>query len=132
MATAPLEPHDVEDMLRRDLSTEACPVFAPPVPESLGEALPCAMVQRDGGVRMNAVMDSHDVAVLVWAATWAEAMREADRLAGAVARLPSTPGASAQWRTADITSLPSNAPDAAHPTICRVQFTASVTCRAAF
>ena len=131
MATA-LEPVDVEELLRLDLTTDACPVFAPPVPDSLGAALPCAMVERDGGQRMNPVMDEHAVTVSVWAATWADAMREADRIAGAVARLPMTPGAQTQWRTADITGLPSSAPDPAHPTIPRVQLTASVTCRATY
>lgn len=131
MATA-LEPVDVEELLRLDLSTDACPVFAPPVPDSLGSALPCAMVERDGGQRMNPVMDEHAVTVSVWAPTWADAMREADRIAGAVARLPMTPGAQTQWRTADITGLPSSAPDPAHPTIPRVQLTASVTCRATY
>lgn len=130
MATAQLEPADVEDALRIDLSTAACPVAAPPVPDDLGAELPFAMVERDGGTRMNIVMDSHNVTVSVWAPTWAEAMREANRIAGSVARLPMEPSAKTQWRTAGITGLPSNAPDPAHPTIPRVQFTASVTCRA--
>ena len=130
MATAPLEPVDVEELLRLDLSTEGCPVSAPPVPGDLGDALPRAVVQRDGGTRMSLVMDSHDVTVYVWAATWAEAMREADRIAGAVARLPMTEGATTQWRTADVTALPFAAPDPAHPTIPRAQLTATVTCRA--
>lgn len=131
METARLEPVDVEDMLRRDLSSEAFPVAAPPVPGDLGDSLPFAMVERDGGVRMNLVMDSHNVTVSVWARTWSDAMAAANRIAGAVARLPMTAGASTQWRTADVTGLPSNAPDPAHPTIPRVQFTATVTCRAA-
>lgn len=130
MATPSLEPVDVEELLRRDLSTEACPVSAPPVPEGLGESLPCAMVQRDGGTRMNLVMDSHDVTVSVWAATWAQAMAEANRIAGSIARLPVSATASTQWRRADVTGLPFYAPDAAHPTIPRVQLTAAVVCRA--
>ena len=130
MATAPLEPRDVEDMLRADLSTESCPVAAPPVPPDLGTRLPRAMAQRDGGVRMNAVVDSHDVTVSVWAPTQAEAMAEAGRLAGEVARLPWREDESTQCMTADLTPLPFLAPDPAHPTIPRAQFTASVTCRA--
>lgn len=132
MATESLEPLDAEDLLRADLNTDECPVFAPPVPDSLGSTLPTAMVKRDGGQRMNLVMDEHAVTVSVWASTWADAMREADRLAGAVARLPMTQGTTTQWRTADMTGLPSAAPDPAHPTIPRAQFTASVTCRAAY
>ena len=130
MATAQLEPVDVEELLRLDLTSDACPVCAPPVPDDLGVALPIAMVERDGGTRMNPVMDAHDVTVSVWASTWAEAMAAANALAGAIARLPMTPGTTTQWRTADITGLPSNAPDPAHPTIPRVQLTAQVTCRA--
>lgn len=130
MASARLEPVDAEDLLRIDLSTDRLPVCAPPAPDDLGAALPVAMVERDGGTRMNPVMDQHSVTVSVWAATWADAVHEANRLAGAVARLPFEPGTGVQWRTADITGLPANAPDPAHPTIPRVQFTASVTCRA--
>lgn len=126
----PLEPVDVEELLSRDISTDACPAQPPPVPESLGGTLPLAMVERDGGTRLNAVVDSHNVTVSVWACTWADAMREANRIAGAIARLPMEPGASTQWRTATITLLPFNAPDSAHPTIPRVQLAASVTCRA--
>lgn len=132
MATASLEPMDVEDLLRLDLTTDGCPVCSPPVPGDLGSTLPVAMVERDGGQRMSLVMDQHAVTVSVWAETWAAAMAEADRLAGAVARLPMTPGTTTQWRTADITGLPTNAPDPAHPTIPRVQLTASVTCRASY
>lgn len=127
---AALEPVDAEDALRLDLSTDGCPVSAPPVPRDLGASLPVAVVQRDGGTRMNPVMDSHNVTVSVWAASWAEATREANRIAGALARLPSTPGTAVQWRTAEITQLPFAAPDPAHPNVPRVQFAASVTCRA--
>ena len=38
---------------------------APPVPEDLGATLPLAVVQRDGGTRLNIVMDSHNVTVYV-------------------------------------------------------------------
>lgn len=132
MATAPLEPVDAEELLRLDLTTDGCPVSAPPVPADLGAALPRAVVQRDGGQRINPVMDQHLVTVSVWAATWEAAMREANRLAGSIARLPWTAGTSAQWRTAEITGLPTLAPDPAHPTIPRAQLTASVTCRATY
>ena len=40
MATAPLEPVDAEELLRLDLTTDGCPVSAPPVPADLGAALP--------------------------------------------------------------------------------------------
>lgn len=125
-----LEPVDVEELLSADLSTGACRVTAPPAPDELGGDLPLAVVERDGGTRINLVVDQHDVTVSVWAATWAGAMSAANALAGRVAALPMSPGASTQWRAADITGLPSNAPDPAHPTIPRVQFTASVACRA--
>lgn len=124
-----LEPVDVEELLRLDLGTDACPVSAPPAPDDLGADLPFAVVSRDGGERINPVVDSHNVTVSVWAPTWAEAMGQANRIAGAIARLPSTDGASTQWRTADITALPYSSPDPVHPNIPRVQFTASVTCR---
>ena len=121
---------DAEELLRLDLTTAGCPVFAPPAPETLGDSLPCAMVERTGGVRLNPVMDSHAVTVYVWAQTWAAAVREADRVAGAVARLPETPGTSTQWRAAELTSLPYAAPDPYQPSIPRAQFTAALACRA--
>ena len=130
MASAQLEPLDVEDLLRQDLSTDQCPVSAPPVPRRLGETLPIAVVERDGGARINHVVDQHEVTVSVWAGTWGRAVAEANRLAGAIARLPDTPGTATQWRAAGITGLPANAPDPAHPNIPRVQLTASVACRA--
>lgn len=74
-------------------------------------------------------MDSHDVTVSVWAATWADATAWADRLAGATARLPDTQGTATQWRSCDITALPFAAPDPQQPTLPRVQFTAALTCR---
>lgn len=130
MATA-LEPVDVEDALRADLSTDALPVCAPPVPRDLERRFPCAVIERVGGARVNAVLDSHDLTASVWAGTWAQAMARANALAGAIARLESTVGASGvQWRTARPVSLPANAPDPLHPNIPRVQFTANVTCRA--
>lgn len=121
---------DAEALLAADLSGERCSVFAPPVPETLGETLPCAMVERTGGTRLNPVMDRHDVAVYVWAGTWAEAMAEANRIAGAIARLPDAPDTSTQWRTAELTSLPYAAPDPEQPSVPRAQFTAALTCRA--
>lgn len=124
-----LEPIDAEDAIRRDVSTEALKVYAPPVPRDLSSLVPCAVVRRIGGVRASAVMDSHDMELSVWAGSWTEAMRCANALAGRIARLPSRADTSVQWRTASITSLPSNAPDPAHPSIPRVQFTANVTCR---
>lgn len=128
--TQELEPQDAEALLAADLTSEACPVFAPPVPETLGETLPCAMVERTGGTRTNPVMDSHYVTVHVWAATWADATAQANRLAGAAARLPDTEGTSTQWRTAELTALPYAAPDPEQPSIPRVQLTAALTCRA--
>lgn len=127
----PGAPVDVEDALRRDLSA-ACgaDVFAPPVPPDLARRAPCAMVARDGGTRMSLVMDSHDVTVSAWAGTWADAMRLANALAGAFSRLPDMEGSSVQWRTAQVTALPFNAPDPAHLDLPRVQFTGYATCRA--
>ena len=130
MATASLEPLDVEDLLGRDLSTDRCPVAAPPAPDDLGASLPFAMVERDGGTRLNPVVEEHFVTVSAWAASWTDAMACGCALAGAVARLPMATGTAVQWRASSITGLPSNAPDPAHPTIPRVQFTASVACRA--
>lgn len=131
META-LEPVDAEHLLSLDLSTEGCPVSPPPVPATLGTSLPTAVVERDGGTRMNAVVDSHNVTVSVWGATWAEAMRAANAIAGAIARLPWTDGLSTHWRTAQLTLLPFNAPDPVHPNIPRVQLAATVTCRATY
>lgn len=120
---------DVEDALRRDLS-RVVPCCAPPVPESLGEALPFAMVRRDGGEQLNLVVDSHLVTVSVWGATKQAAMEAADRLAAAVRTLPYDAGTCVQWRSSRITATPFDAPDPDHPTIQRVQLTAAVSCRA--
>lgn len=129
MEAAQLEPVDVESALSQDLASSGVDTIAPPVPESLGESLPLAMAARIGGSRVNPYVDSHSVTFSVWAPTWAAAMGAADRLAGAVSRLPSTAGTSVHWREAAITLLPHIAPDPAHPTIPRAQFTATVACR---
>lgn len=117
-------------MLCGDLAATGMSAFAPPVPETLGESLPCAMVERTGGTRLNHVMDAHYVTVYVWAATWEAATACANRVAGAIARLPDTAGTSTQWRAAELTSLPYAAPDPNQPSIPRVQMTATLTCRA--
>lgn len=125
-----LEPIDVEDALRQELTSDSCVVFAPPVPENLGDALPCALVERDGGTRVNPFVDSHYVTVSVWASSMAQAMSEADRLVGALARLPIEGGTTdIQWRQTSITALPFTTVDSLNPKLSRVQFTASVTCR---
>ncbi|MDN0055624.1 MULTISPECIES: hypothetical protein [Collinsella] len=129
MATEALEPVDVESALAADLAASGITVTAPPVPEELGERLPLASALRIGGTRINPYVDSHSVTFSVWAGTWASAVATADRLAGAVARLPQTEGSSVHWREASITLLPHIAPDPAHPTVPRAQFTATVTCR---
>ena len=121
---------DAEALLCADLAGAGIPVFAPPAPETLGESLPCAMVERTGGTRLNPVMDSHHVTAYVWAETWADATAWANRIAGAIARLPDTAGTSVQWRTAELTSLPYAAPDPEQPSLPRVQLTAALTCRA--
>lgn len=128
---AAYDPLDVEDLLARDLAGNGAAVTPPPVPGDLGAELPFAVVERQGGARVNPVLDSHDVTISVWAGTWAAAMSAANALAGAVCRLPAEPDTSAQWRTADLTGLPFNAPDANHQDIPRVQLTATVTCRCA-
>ena len=130
MATEALEPIDVESALATDLRDAGVEMTSPPVPEDLGASLPLAQAMRVGGSRINPYVDSHTVTISVWAGTWASAMGAADRLAGAVARLPQTAGTSVHWRESAITLLPHIAPDPAHPTIPRVQLTAQVTCRA--
>lgn len=129
METTSLEPLDIEEVLQQELNSDACSVFALPVPEDLGATLPCALAERDGGTRMNPFVDMHYVTISVWAETLSQAMREADRLCGVVARLPYTSSELVQWRDASITALPFAARDSRNPTINRVQFTASVTCR---
>lgn len=126
---AALEPVDVESFLSADLASETLPVSPPPVSESLGGSLPTAMVERNGGVRLNRVADQHDCTFSVWGATWASAMDAANALAGSVARLPDRADTKTQWRSVEISALPFNARDATHPDIPRVQFTASVICR---
>lgn len=129
METTQLEPLDVEDLLRQELTSGECPVAAPPIPESLGDTLPLAVVQRDGGTRVNPFVDAHDVTFFVWASTVAEATACANTLAGKVASLPHTSSELVQWRDATLTSLPYIARDSQHPNLSRVQFTASVICR---
>ncbi len=130
MATQALEPVDVEALLVSELARAGLSAFAPPVPRDLAGRVPCVMVERLGGARLNPVMDSHDVVVYAWAGTWAAATELADRAAGALARLPYEGGASAHWRRVDLTSLPYAAPDPDQPETPRVQLTASVRCRA--
>lgn len=125
-----LAPVDIEGRLAAFLSRElGCRAFAPPVPPDL--APPAAMVENDGGVREHIVGDAFNVTVSVWGSTLAGAMSMASRAAGAVAALPLIDRAESGivCRAADLTALPYSAPDAAHPTIPRARFTATLRVR---
>lgn len=130
MATQALEPVDVEALLVDDLAASGVDAFAPPAPLDLASRVPCAMVERTGGSRLNDVMDAHDVTVQAWGETWAEATALGNRVAGALARLPHETGRSTQWRRANVTALPYAAPDPDQPEIPRVQLSATLCCRA--
>ncbi len=130
MASQALEPVDVEALLVSDLESAGITAFAPPAPQNLAALIPCVMVERQGGARLNHVMDSHDVVVYAWSATWAGATALGDVVAGIIARLPYEDGHATQWRRADLTALPYAAPDPDQPEIPRAQLTASVCCRA--
>ena len=66
MAAQALEPVDVEALLVDDLAAAGVAAFAPPAPLDLASRVPCAMVERAGGSRLNDVMDAHDVTVQAW------------------------------------------------------------------
>lgn len=132
-----LIPIDIEDALRLDLTTAArlggfsFSVAAPPVPTNLGNTLPYAMVERIGGTRDEIVVDTHNVAIDVWANDWAEAQITANKLVGLLCGLPYDDGFLAHdYLSCDINAHPYNNPDPDHQDIPRVSFSAQVLVRA--
>lgn len=132
-----LIPLDIEDALRVDLSTAASlggfsiSIAAPPVPYDLGTSLPYAMVERIGGQRDDIVVDTHDVAIDVWADSWADAQLAADKLLGLLCGLPyADDELEHDYLGVQVNALPYNNPDPDHQDVPRVSFTAFVTARA--
>lgn len=132
-----LMPLDIEDALRVDLTTAAelggfsCAFGAPPTPKNLGDVLPYARIERLGGRRDSLVVDLHDVAIDVWADTWAEAQEAANKVVALLCGLPYADGELAHdYLGADLNALPYNNPDPQHEDLPRVSFNATVTARA--
>lgn len=126
-----LAPVDVETEVPRDLSTylEGFQCFGPPVPQDLGEALPCLCVSRIGGYERDIVVHDHYLSIDVWADTWPDAMDAACAAAGELRAMPfrETPH---QYLSVQITTMPYDNTDPRHLDIPRCTFAATVTMRA--
>lgn len=122
---------DIEDGLQAALNASGVAACAPPVPETLGEVLPFAVVTRTGGNELSAVQDSHTVSVDCYAATWAKAQALAGRLTALVRSLPGSKMEGVPVYASSIEAVPYGNADPTHPTVPRVTFSASITTRVA-
>lgn len=136
-----VSPIDIEDALRIDLTTlysalgiTGVTFSAPPVEPTLGE-LPATGVivcfKRVGGSRDALVVDTHAVSVDLYAATWADAIDEANRLAGVIAQLPYQSSTAMQYHAVDIATAPYALPDTSNPVQPRVRMLIDIIAKAA-
>lgn len=122
-------PIDIEDALRIDLTTlyetldiAGVTFSAPPVEPTLGELPATGVVvcfRRVGGTRDDLVVDTHAVSVDVYAATWADAIDEANRLAGVIAQLPYQATTRIRYQAVEIATAPYELPDTSNPVLPR-------------
>lgn len=136
-----VSPRDIEDALRIDLSTlyaaldiEGVSFSAPPVEPSLGEIPSTGVIvcfKRVGGTRGDLVVDTHAVSVDLYASTWADAISEANRLAGVMTQLPYQASTSIQYYVVDLATSPYAAPDTSNPVLPRVRMLMNITVKAA-
>lgn len=106
------------------------PVYPTPLPDNYQDSLPCALVTLVGGGDTSMVTYQHSVSIDVYAATFAEAIEEAGKVAGIVTDLPyRVPKSKRQWLTAGTDSLPYANPDPSNFKVPRASFTANVTIR---
>ena len=129
-------PIDIEDALRIDLSTlyesigiTGVSFSAPPIEPELGE-IPATGVlvcfKRVGGSRDSLVIDTHAVSIDLYAQSWADAITEGDKLAGALSQLPYQQSTSIQYHSVSIATMPYALPDPSNPVLCRVRMLVDV------
>lgn len=136
-----VSPIDIEDALRIDLTTlyeslsiDDVTFSAPPVEPTLGELPATGVVvcfRRVGGTRDDLVVDTHAVSVDVYATTWADAIDEANRLAGVIAQLPYQANTRIRYQAVDIATAPYELPDTSNPVMPRIRMLINIITKAA-
>lgn len=124
-------PIDIEDALRADVGG-LCELrcFAPPAPDSLAPGSVC--FTSVGGTAQTEVSHEYSVSVDCWAKDYAQAMADANEVAGIVAALPFMELPSGRcYVTAEINATPYINPDPLRPTLPRATFRAEVGIRGA-
>lgn len=121
-----LVPRDVAADLAATFTEYGLNAAPLPVPETLGETLPLAVIEPLGGMRTSLTIDETPVTIGVYAANEAEAQRAA---ALAVGILDALQYSAIIWYRCDITTLPYNDPDPRHPTLPRWSLAATVWTR---
>ena len=122
-------PIDIENALRIDvgeLTDLVC--FAPPAPDDLQPGSVC--FTSVGGQTQTEVSNEYSVSVDCWGEDYAQAVENANRMAGLVASLPfRSPSSGRHYVTADINATPYINPDPLRPTLPRASFRAEVGIR---
>lgn len=136
-----VSPIDIEDALRIDLTTLYASLSitrvtfsAPPVEPTLGELPATGVVvcfRRVGGTRDDLVVDTHAVSIDVYAATWADAIDEANRLAGVLAQLPYQATTRIRYQSVNTATAPYELPDTSNPVMPRVRMLINIITKAA-
>lgn len=121
-----LIPRDTAAELAETLTAYGLNAVPLPVPETLGDTLPLAVVEPLGGARTTLTIDQTAVTVGVYGVDELEAQQAA---ALAVGILDAMQYETSTWYRADITTLPYNDPDPRHPTIPRWSLAATVWAR---
>lgn len=133
-------PIDIEDALRIDLTTlyetldiAGVTFSAPPVEPTLGEIPATGVIvcfKRVGGARDDLVVDTHAVSVDLYAATWADAISEGNRLAGVLTQLPYQATTRIRYQAVDLVTAPYALPDTSNPVMPRVRMLADIITKA--
>lgn len=134
-------PIDIEDALRIDLTTlyetleiAGVTFSAPPVDPTLGEIPATGVIvcfKRVGGSRDDLVVDTHAVSVDLYAATWADAISEGNRLAGVMTQLPYQSATKLQYHAVDLVTAPYALPDTSNPVMPRARMLIDIITKAA-
>ncbi len=120
-----MRPLDIENVMRECIGAQvAYPCSAPPIPQDLEP--PRIVFARTGGSSSDLVVDSSSVIVHCYGGTWADAMDEANEVAGAVKALPYLDN---PVTASVLNTLPYNNYDPQHPDVPRVSFSAIITTR---
>lgn len=120
-----MKPLDIENVMREHVGSQVeYPCSAPPIPQDLEP--PSVVFTRTGGSTSDLVVDSSSVMIHCYGSTWADAMDEANEVAGAVKALPYLDN---PVTASALNTLPYNNYDPQHPDVPRVSFSAIITTR---